>query len=126
MATVDAIRTAAHAGYDRLVVQFSGKQPGSIELRPQATSTFLGSPRGDAITLAGGHGLGVLVRGADMHTAYTGARDLKTGYPGLRETRVIEDFEGQMMLGLGVSGSNCYRAFTLTNPVRLVVDIQTS
>ncbi len=39
---------------------------------------------------------------------------------------MIEDFEGQVMLGLGVAGSNCYRAFILSNPVRLVVDIQTS
>jgi len=126
VAMINALRTGSHPGYDRLVVQFSGKQPGSIELRPQATSTFLGSPRGDAIALAGGHGLLVLARGTDMHTAYTGARDFKTSYPGLRETRAIEDFEGQVMLGLGVSGSNCYRAFTLSNPVRLVVDIQTS
>jgi len=126
VAPIDALRTGTHPGYDRVVVQFSGKQPGSIELKPQATSNFLGSPRGDAITLAGGHGLVVLVRGADLHTAYSGARAFKTGYPGLRETRVIEDFEGQVMLGLGVAGSNCYRAFTLTNPVRLVVDIQTS
>ena len=126
VAAIDALRTGTHPGYDRVVVQFSGKQPGSIELKPQATSNFLGSPRGDTITLAGGHGLVVLLRGADLHTAYSGARAFKTGYPGLRETRVIEDFEGQVMLGLGVAGSNCYRTFILTNPVRLVVDIQTS
>src|SRR6266566_2541943 len=126
VAPIDALRTGTHPGYDRVVVRFSGKQPGSIELKPQATSNFLGSPRGDTISLAGGHGLVALVRGADMHTAYSGARAFKTGYPGLRETRVIEDFEGQVMLGLGVAGSNCYRAFILSNPVRLVVDIQTS
>src|SRR5207237_3491027 len=103
-ATINAVRTVSHSGYDRLVVQFSGMQPGSIELRPQATSTFLGSPRGDSISLAGGHGLVVLVRGADMHTAYTGARDFKTSYPGLRATRVIEDFEGQVTLRPGFSG----------------------
>src|SRR5205809_485779 len=126
VAPINALRTGTHPGYDRVVVQFSGKQPGSIELKPQATSNFLGSPRGDTITLAGGHGLVALVRGADMHTAYSGPRAFKTGYPGLRETRVIEDFEGQVMIGLGVAGSNCYRAFILSNPVRLVVDIQTS
>ncbi len=86
VAAIDALRTGTHPGYDRVVVQFSGQQPGSIELRPQATSNFLGSPRGDTITLAGGHGLVALVRGADMHTAYSGARAFKTGYPGLRET----------------------------------------
>ena len=53
-------------------------------------------------------------------------RVLQTNYAGLRETRVIEDFEGYVALGLGLNGSNCYRAFVLQNPTRLVVDIQTS
>ncbi len=126
VATIDAVRTGSHAGYDRLVVQFTGRQPSTIDLRPQSTATFLGAPSGAAITLAGQHGLMVIVRGADMHTAYSGSRDLKRSYPGLRETRVIEDFEGQVMLGLGVQNSNCYRAFVLSNPVRLVIDMQTS
>jgi hypothetical protein len=126
VATINAVRTGSHSGYDRLVVQFSGKQPGSIELRPQSTATFLGAPSGAAMTLAGKHGLVVILRGADMHTAYSGPSDFKTSYPGLRETRVIEDFEGQVMLGLGVQNSNCYRAFVLSNPTRLVVDIQAS
>ena len=38
----------------------------------------------------------------------------------------LEDFEGYVALGLGVNSSNCYRAFVLQNPTRLVVDIQTS
>ena len=126
VATINAVRTGSHSGYDRLVVQFSGKQPGSIELKPQPTVTFLGAPSGAAMTLAGNHGIVALVRGADMHTMYSGARDFKTSYPGLRETRVIEDFEGQVTLGLGVQSSNCYRAFVLSDPVRLVVDIQSS
>jgi hypothetical protein len=125
VATIDAVRTGTHSGYDRLVVQFSGPQPGRIEIRPQATATFLGAPSGAAMTLAGSRGIAVLARGSDMHTAYSGSRDIKTAYPGLRETRVIEDFEGYVMLGLGLNGSNCYRAFVLTSPTRLVVDIQT-
>src|SRR6266545_3502881 len=125
VATIDAVRTGTHADYDRLVVQFSGPQPGRIEIRPQATATFLGAPSGAAMTLAGSRGIAVLARGSDMHTAYSGPRDIKTAYPRLRETRVIEDFEGYVMLGLGINGSNCYRAFVLTSPTRLVVDIQT-
>src|SRR5436190_951126 len=52
VAAIDAVRTGSHPGYDRLVVQFSGKQPGSIELRPQATSNFLGSPPGGCVKKA--------------------------------------------------------------------------
>jgi len=124
--TINAVRTGAHAGYDRLVLQFSGSQPGSIEIKPQSTASFMGAPSGQPTNVAGALGVKVLLNVADMHTAYSGPRDFKTGYAGLRETRVIEDFEGYVSLGLGVNGSNCYRAFVLSNPTRLVVDIQTS
>jgi hypothetical protein len=39
---------------------------------------------------------------------------------------VLEDFEGQVSLGLGMSGQACYRASIITNPTRLVVDVQVS
>jgi len=126
MANINAVRTGSHAGYDRLVVQFSGRQPGSIEIKPQSTATFLGAPSGQPTRVAGALGLKVVLNVADMHTAYSGPRVFKTDYAGLRETRVIEDFEGFVSLGLGVNGSNCYRAFVLSNPTRLVIDVQKS
>ena len=126
MANISAVRTGTHPGYDRLVLEFSGRQPGSIDIKPQSTASFMGAPSGQATRVAGALGVKVLLNTADMHTTYSGPRDFKTGYAGLRETRVIEDFEGYVSLGLGVNGSNCYRAFVLTNPTRLVVDIQTS
>ena len=61
-----------------------------------------------------------------MHTSYSGVRDVKTSYAGLAEARVIEDFEGQVTVGLGVRGAGCYHAFVLTNPARLVVDVQSA
>jgi hypothetical protein len=123
---VDALRTGTHAGYDRLVVQFKNGQPGSITIRPQAGTAFNQSPSGQVIRVAGRHGLLVIIRGADAHTAYTGSRDLKTGYAGLVEARVVEDFEGQVSLGLGLNVASCYRAAVLSNPVRLVIDVRTS
>ncbi|MFI5270360.1 MAG: hypothetical protein ACHQ7M_23525 [Chloroflexota bacterium] len=118
------MRTGAHAGYDRVVVEFKNGQPGSITLRPQAGTTFNQSPSGQAVKLAGRHGLLVIIRGADAHSAYSGVRDLRTAYPSLVETRVIEDFEGQVSLGLGLNQASCYRAVVLANPVRLVIDVQ--
>jgi hypothetical protein len=122
---VDALRTGAHAGYDRVVVEFKNAQPGSITIRPQAGTTFNQSPSGQAVKLAGRHGLLVIVRGADAHTGYSGSRDLRTAYASLVETRVIEDFEGQVSFGLGLNQASCYRAAVLANPVRLVIDVQT-
>ena len=82
------------------------------------------SPKGDQVTLAGKNGILVVVHGADLHTAYSGSTDIKTGYATLVEVRQVEDFEGVVQLALGVSGATCYRAFILTNPTRLVIDIQ--
>jgi hypothetical protein len=122
-AFVDALRTGAHVGYDRLTVEFKNAQPGSISIRPQAGTTFNQSPSGMAVKVAGSHGILVVIRGADAHTAYSGPRDVKTRLQGLAEVRVLEDFEGQVSLGLGVKTA-CYRASVLTNPVRLVIDTQ--
>ena len=125
-AFVDAIRTGSHAGYDRVTVEFKNGRPASVELRPQAGTTFHQAPSGHPDTLAGTNGVLVIVRGSDAHTAYAGLRDIKTRFPRLAEVRVIEDFEGQVSLGLGVSGKACYRASFVANPVRLVIDIQNS
>jgi hypothetical protein len=125
-AFIDGVRTGAHAGYDQLTVQFNNGQPSSIDLAPQANTNFTLSPSGIPVTLAGQNGILVTIHGADAHTAYTGARDIKTGYRGLVEVRVVQDSEGVVQLGLGISGPACYRAFILTGPTRFVIYIQTS
>jgi hypothetical protein len=126
VAFIDDLRTGTHPGYDRLTVQFQNGQPASIELRPQSGTTFTNSPKGDQVTLTGANGVLVIIHGADLHTSYGGSTDIKTGYATLVEVRQLEDFEGVVQLGLGVSGATCYRAFILTNPVRLVIDVQAS
>ena len=60
----------------------------------------------------------------DSHTAYSGPTDIKTRFRGLLEMRVLEDFEGQVYLGLGVNQTSCYHAVILNNPTRLVIDIR--
>jgi hypothetical protein len=122
-AFVDGLRTGSYVGYDRLTIEFKNAQPDSISIRPQAGITFNQSPSGMAVKVAGSHGILVVIRGADSHTAYSGLRDIKTRFQGLAEVRVLEDFEGQVSLGLGVKTA-CYRASVLTNPMRLVIDTQ--
>jgi hypothetical protein len=124
VAFIDAVRTGTHPGYDRLTVEFNNGQPTSFELRPQSGTTFTQGASGQTITLAGKNGILVVIHGADLHTSYSGSTDIKTGYASLVEVRQVEDFEGVVQLGLGVSNATCYRAFILTNPTRLVIDIQ--
>jgi hypothetical protein len=125
-ALVDGVRTGTHAGYDRLTIEFKNGQPQSIELRPQTGTAFTRDGIGDTVKLAGKDGLLVSIFSGDAHTAYSGSRDIKTGYAGLLEVRIVGDYEGYVHVGLGLSKPACYRASIMTNPTRLVIDIQTS
>ena len=123
-AFVSAIRTGSHPGYDRLVIEFAGGAPRLITLKPQPTTTFSNSPKGDSVSLAGSAGLQIVIQSADAHTSYSGPISFKPNGAGLVEVRRVEDFEGYVGFGLGLAGSSCYRAFMLTSPTRLVVDVQ--
>jgi hypothetical protein len=122
---IDAVRTGSHTGYDRLTIEFQNGQPQSIQLQPQTNTTFTRDGIGDTVNLAGTAGLLVSIFSADAHTAYSGPSDIMTGYTGLLEVRLVGDYEGYVHFGLGLSKPACYRAFILTNPTRLVIDIQT-
>jgi hypothetical protein len=123
---IDSLQTSTHSGYDELVIGFQNGQPGSIELRPQSGTSFTLGASGQPVSLAGKSAVLVVIHGADLHTNYTGSTDIQPGYPALVEVRQIEDFEGVVQLGLGVTGEACYRTAVLANPDRLVIDIETA
>jgi hypothetical protein len=123
---INAVRTGANGGYDRLVIDFANGMPSDVRVTGQNGTDFRLSPSDMAVKLKGQNGISVLIKGADLHTSYQGNRDLVTSYNGLAEVRVLEDFEGYVQLGLGVNGPACARVFLLTNPNRLVIDVQTS
>jgi hypothetical protein len=124
VAEISAVRTGTHAGYDRITIEFKGELPATINLRTQNGATFIQDASGQPVTLKGSYGLLVIIDGADAHTAYSGPYDFKPPYAGLLEARQTGDFEGKVQWGLGLAQPACYRAFILTNPNRLVVDIQ--
>jgi hypothetical protein len=125
LALVATVRPGTHTGYDRLTIEFKTGHPTDIGLTEQGSATFTQSPKGSPVTLAGSAGILLTIQGADEHTAYVGFFDFQTGYPVLLEASQVQDFEGTVQWGLGLSKSACYRAFFLTNPTRLVIDIQT-
>jgi hypothetical protein len=126
IANVDNVRVGTHAGYDRITIEFQNGLPGQIELRTQDNTTFTQGASGRTVVLRGTKGFLIVLHGADGHTAYSGQTDFVTGYVGLQEARQVEDFEGVVQWALGTSSTGCYRAFTLTSPARLVVDVQTA
>jgi hypothetical protein len=125
VAYVDAVRTGTHAGYDRITIEFKNGVPGDIRLAAQDNTTFTQGASGRLVTLQGSAGLLVTIDGADEHTDYTGSLDFVTAYPVLAEARQVQDFEGVVQWGLGLSHAACYHAYFLQSPWRLVIDIQT-
>lgn len=119
------LKTGSHAGYDRLTITFgTGVPNGGIGITTQAGTDYTASPSGMAMKLKGSNGLLVTLHGSDLHTSYSGSTDIVTGYSTMVEVRRVEDFEGTVQLGIGINGPACYRAFLLTNPNRLVIDVQ--
>jgi hypothetical protein len=122
---ISALRTGTHQTYDRITIEFANGVPHDLQVSaPSAGTTFALSPSGQSVTLKGDHGILVTIHGTDLHTSYSGSLDIVTGYTTLAEVRKVQDFEGVVQIGLGVNGSGCYRAFWMTNPDRLEIDIQ--
>lgn len=125
------VRAAGHPEYDRFVMEFardSGVPNFSVRLRGDAT--FTGPGEDASFTLPGHAGLDVLLQGASgwdhEHGAplYTGPESITPGGASIvTAARRYEDFEGYVGWGLGLQYASCYRAFTLADPPRLVVDV---
>ena len=124
-----AIRTAHQPGYDRIVFEFSSS--GGVaavppyEVTRQSSTHFVKDPSGQPVTLKGSYGLRVVLRNTTAHGTYQSSTDLTPGLPVLEEAAQLGDFEGVNSWGLGLTRSSCVRVLELSNPTRLVIDIQT-
>jgi hypothetical protein len=122
--SVGSVRAAAQSGYDRFVMDLGQSPLQRYEVRTQATSNFTLDPKGEVVTLEGSRGVQVVLRDASNHASFSGATDVQTGLPAIREARLTGDFEGVVTWSLGVDGPGFVRVMTLTGPNRLVVDVQ--
>ena len=120
------VRTARHDDYDRVVFEFdSGVPAWRIE--------YVDSPQhecgsGEPVRVDGDGWLHVAFEPANAHTeegqATAQRRLVDPAGANLRELRRICDFEAHVDYVIGVGSPNPYRAFALTQPARLVVDIR--
>ncbi len=123
VANFTAARAGEQQGYDRFVLQFDAIVP-SYEVKRQAKPVFTGAS-GQPVTLSGTYGVLVSVFSATGGTTFTGSNDLiHPEFQVLKEAREIQDFEGHVQWGLGLSKPTCMRVFVLSDPARLVVDLQ--
>jgi len=125
-----AVRVAHQSGYDRIVFEFA-PQSGSTAHLPaytvsrQASAKFVKDPSGLPVTMHGSAGLRIVFHGASGATSYTGSRDLTPNLPVVQEVEQLGDFEAVLSWGAGLSQASCIRTLELSNPTRLVIDVQT-
>ena len=121
-----AVRTGKHAGYDRVVFQFSGGLPAVTAERVKAVYA---DPKGTTIPLPGRSYLHVVFRGASgncpqpAHRTWTGPSVLTPHYPQLLAVKAAGDFEGYLSFGLGLAAQGAYHVSTPTGPDRVVIDV---
>jgi len=125
IANLTGARLAEQIGYDRVVLQFDTRVP-SYTAKRQAKPIFKASGSGQSVTLKGAAGVLVQIHSATAAT-YNGPTDIThSDFQVLVEAKVVEDFEGYLSWGLGLSKPACFRTFTLSNPPRLVIDFKTA
>ena len=129
--TVTAVRVAAHEGYDRVVFELAGRQPGDPGWRVEYVEDPAQQGSGDPVDLQGEAALSVTITG----TGYpfdTGQEEVSAAPPLPSDLTAVTDlelggvFEGQYQAFIGTSGQAPFRVFRLSDPARVVVDVQTS
>jgi len=125
-----AVRVAHQPGFDRIVFEFAPQAGATAHLPAytvsrQASAKFVKDPSGLPATMRGSAGLRVVFHGASGATSYSGSRDEIVNLPVVQEVEQLGDFEAVLSWGAGLSQASCIRTLELSNPTRLVIDVQT-
>ena len=121
------IRTGAHDCFERVVIEFggSGELPG-YWVRYES-DPILQSPSGQPVDVAGDATLVVSVAAWMPDTegnGYSGPTQIfPTNVTNIVELRQIENFEGMHQWAIGLDRERDFAVMTLTDPVRIVIDI---
>lgn len=124
---VTDVRLGAHEGFDRVVLDLEGSGVPGWRVRYEDNPALDGS--GAPVDLAGTHTLVVTVTGTrypeEGEDAYDPGQLLvrADGLDVVTEVLRVAPFEGQLDVFVGTRGEAPFRAFTLQNPTRLVVDV---
>jgi hypothetical protein len=121
------VRVGTHDGFDRVVFEFDSGTPEFTvdEAQPPFTEDGSGLP----LDVEGQAFLQLVMRGGTKQTdagtsSYDGPTDFDPGLPRLVDLVEGGDFEAQSTWYLGLTGEACTRIFTLSDPDRLVIDVE--
>jgi len=124
------IRTGAHECFERTVIELqgSGEFPGwTVEYQPDpivlGESNETAAIKGDATLVVR---LGSWMQSMD-NEGYDGPSDIfPTNVAHILELRLVENFEGVTRWAIGVDRERPFVVTQLTDPPRLVIDVDTS
>jgi hypothetical protein len=126
-AQITDVRVATHAGYDRVVFEFSAGIPDAVI--EGVLPPFYADPSDQEIKVSGTAFLKLTMHGAstvsaDGSVTYGGSTNLQPGFAQLVQLIEGGDFEAVSTWYLGLNGGGCTRVMALSNPSRLVIDIE--
>lgn len=121
------VRVGTHANYDRIVFEYGEGLP-ELEVA-QATPPLLADASGMELEVAGDAFLRITLRGGTKQTeaggsSYPGPTEFTPGFDRLVEMEEGGDFEAVNTWYVGMSGDACIRGFTLSDPPRIVIDLE--
>jgi predicted small lipoprotein YifL len=127
--SVVAVRVARQEGYDRVVFELAGQDPGQAGWRVEYVDEPSADGSGDPVEVDGAAALSVVISGTG-YPMDTGQQEVEQdpALPGdlavVEDVRLIGVFEGQYGAFVGTSGEQPFRVFRLGDPERVVVDVR--
>lgn len=120
------LRYAAHASFDRVVIEIRGAIPSG---RANYAKRFFFDGSGEPVPIKGSSGLRVDLHPARAHSLsgdnlYEGPRIARPHFDTLKALAFTGDFEGHVSFAFALTHRASYRTFWLHNPQRLVIDFR--
>lgn len=129
------VRLGSHDGYDRIVFEYGEAGVPAFEIRT-AEPPYVHDGSGMPMSVDGEVVYRIAITGGtkmgdDGMPTYTGSTDFRPSYPQIVQLVESADYEAVNTWYLGVNGTvlsdpvaTCLRVFQLTNPSRIVIDVQ--
>ncbi len=120
------IRTGVHPTFDRIGLDFSGPRP---QVSSRCVDELVQDGSGDIEWLTGAAFLEVQVSPAQAHDdaghpSYAGPRKFRTrNLTNVMAVAITSDYEATLLIGIGMRKQTWAKAFTLTAPTHVVIDV---
>lgn len=113
------VRLGSQSGFERVVFDFAaGALP---QYTIEQAASFI-APSGQTVSVQGNTHFAVRFNGAGGMGSYRGPTSFRPASALIREVKLVEDFEGVLVWGVGLERVSCPRILVLSSPTRLVLD----